>query len=84
MDNPDAHSTEFSNVRTVCAETLTIMPIRNRSQTLFFICEVRRKSVAGNFLSCTKNIELTRGGFALTFSFALTKEAERPSREKPL
>jgi len=48
----------------------------------FFISRNPRKSIAAIFLNCTKNTELTRGGFALTFSFALTKKkAQRPSRE---
>lgn len=82
MDNPSSLFTEFFLRRGPRTETLTITPIRNRSRTLFFIRHDSAKGVAVLFLNCTKNTELTRGGFALTFSFALTKKkAERPSRE---
>jgi hypothetical protein len=40
--------------------------------TLCFICVARRKSAATNFLSCTKNIELTQRAFTRTFSFAFS------------
>jgi hypothetical protein len=76
VDNPAAHSANFSGARTGCAGTLTITPIRNRSRTLFFICQDRAKAVPALFLSCTKNTELTRGGFALTFCFALKKKRQ--------
>jgi len=42
---------------------------------LFFISEDPCKSVANNFLNCTKNIGLTPEHFARTFTFALTNKS---------
>jgi hypothetical protein len=53
-----------------------------RFPTRRFIRVHPRKSVADDFLNCTKNTELTRARFARTVSFVLTKKkpATRSSR----
>lgn len=73
MDNPAAHFTKFMPRCIACSETLAVTRIANGCRRFFLISENLREPSAEFFLSCTKNIELTRNHFDLTFSFAHTK-----------